>query len=51
MAHLPDRRLLDLAREEADRLMEQDPELKAPEHAALASLVARFFDRANADAA
>ena len=51
MAHLSDRRLLDLAREEADRLMEQDPELKAPEHAALASLVARFFDRANADAA
>ena len=49
MAHLSDRQLLDLARDEAGRLMEQDPELTAPEHAALASQVARFVDRAPAD--
>ena len=49
MAHLSDRRLLEMARDEAARLMEQDPELKAPEHAALAAQVARFVDQASAD--
>jgi hypothetical protein len=29
----------------------EDPELQAPEHAALSAQVARFFHRANADAA
>ena len=51
MAHLSDRRLLEMAREEAARLMEVDPELKAPEHAALAAQVARFVDQASADVA
>ena len=51
MAHLSDRRLLEMAREEAALLMEVDPELKAPEHAALAAQVARFVDQASADVA
>ena len=51
MAHLSDRRLLEMAREEAVRLIEVDPELKAPEHAALAAQVARFVDQATADVA
>ena len=51
MAHLSDRRLLEAAREEAALLMESDPELKAPEHAALAAQVARFVDQASADVA
>ena len=51
MAHLTDRPLLDLAREEASRLMKEDPELQAPEHTALSAQVARFFHRANADTA
>ena len=44
MAHLSDRQLLESAREEAAQVMEQDPELKAKKHAALASQVARFLD-------
>jgi ATP-dependent DNA helicase RecG len=51
MAHLSDRHLLEMAKEEATRLMELDPELKAPEHAALAAQVARFVDQAAADVA
>ena len=44
MAQLSDRQLLETARTEASRLMEEDPELSAPEHAALAAQVARFLD-------
>ena len=44
MAHLSDRELLESAREKAAQVMEQDPELKAKKHAALASQVARFLD-------
>ena len=44
MAHLSDRQLLESAREEAARVMEQDPQLKQKEHAELASHVARFLD-------
>jgi ATP-dependent DNA helicase RecG len=45
MAQLSDRELLSVAREEATRLMERDPELSAPEHSALATRVAHFLDQ------
>ena len=45
MARLSDRELLTVAREEASRLIEQDPELAAPEHAGLAKRITRFLDR------
>ena len=50
MAHLSDRQLLESAREEAAQVMEQDPELKASKHAALASQVARFLDAVSGEA-
>ena len=50
MAHLSDRQLLESAREEATKLMEQDPGLKAKKHAALASQVARFLDAVSDEA-
>ncbi|MCH8994919.1 MAG: ATP-dependent DNA helicase RecG [Chloroflexi bacterium] len=43
VASLLDTRLIELARSEAARLLEEDPELKKPEHAALAQEVARLF--------
>jgi ATP-dependent DNA helicase RecG len=49
MAQLSDRELLAAARKEATRLMEQDPELSAPEHAALAAQVTRFLDRVSGE--
>jgi ATP-dependent DNA helicase RecG len=51
MAHITDRELLELARNEATRLMEEDPELRAPDHAAIAAQVARFVDQASANVA
>ena len=51
MAHISDRELLELARNEAARLIEEDPGLKSPEHAAIAAQVARFVDQASATAA
>jgi ATP-dependent DNA helicase RecG len=45
MARLSDQELLTMAREEASRLIDQDPELNRPEHAPLAQQVARFLDR------
>jgi ATP-dependent DNA helicase RecG len=45
MARLSDRELLSMAREEASRLIDQDPQLALPEHAGLAGQVARFLDR------
>ncbi len=45
MARLSDRELLTIAREEANRLMEQDPDLEDHEHAGLAKQVGRFLDR------
>ena len=51
MAHITDRPLLEMARDEASRLMEEDPELKAPEHAVIKGQVARFFDQASAGVA
>ena len=50
MAHLSDRNLLELARDEASRLREQDPDLAAPEHAALAARVNRFLDQVSSEA-
>jgi ATP-dependent DNA helicase RecG len=46
MAQFSDRKLLDLARELATRIAAEDPELEAPQHAALAAQVARFLSRA-----
>ena len=51
MAHITDRELLEMARDEATKLMEDDPDLKAPDHAAIAAQVARFVDRASANVA
>ncbi|MEX0785634.1 MAG: ATP-dependent DNA helicase RecG, partial [Dehalococcoidia bacterium] len=44
VASLLDTRLIELARAEAARLLEEDPGLSRPEHAALAQVVARLFD-------
>ena len=43
MAQLSDRGLLELARTEAARIKDEDPELALPQHAALASQVARVL--------
>ena len=48
MAQFSDRGLLESARELATRISAEDPELKAPEHSALAAQVARFISRAAA---
>ena len=45
MARLSDRELLQTARQEAEALMEQDPDLEAPENAPLARQVGRFLNR------
>jgi hypothetical protein len=43
--------LLDLARSEATRLIEEDPELSSPDHLAIAAQVGRFVDQASANVA
>ena len=43
MAQLSDLRTLELAREEAKKLFERDPELRQPEHRLLARQVTRFW--------
>ena len=43
VASLLDTRLIELARSEAARLLEEDPDLSSPEHAALSQVVARLF--------
>ncbi len=50
MAHLSDRQLLESARDEATRVMQQDPELRSKKHAALAAQVARFLESVSAEA-
>ena len=45
MAQFSDRALLESARELAARIIAEDPDMKAPEHAALAAEVARFLGR------
>ena len=49
MAHISDRELLEMARNEAAKLMEEDPGLTSPEHALIAAQVARFVDHASAN--
>lgn len=49
MAQLSDRDLLDLARQEAMRIMEEDPYLEGASHAALAAQVARFMEQVSAE--
>jgi ATP-dependent DNA helicase RecG len=51
MAHLTDLELLEMARNEATKLMEGDPDLKQPDHAGIAAQVARFVDQASANVA
>ena len=50
MARFSDRGLLESARELTECLTSEDPDLSAPRHAALAAQVARFTNRADADA-
>jgi ATP-dependent DNA helicase RecG len=50
VASLFDTRLIELARREAERLLDRDPELSQPEHAALAAEVARMIETVTADA-
>ncbi len=50
MAQLSDRRLLEAARDEASRIMKEDPGLTAPVHAALAVQVQRFQERVSVEA-
>ena len=50
MAHITDLELLDKARSEATRLIEEDPELTESSHAAIAAQVARFVDQASSAA-
>lgn len=51
MAHITDRELLELARNEATMLIEKDPELKSPDHASISAQVARFVEQASANVA
>ncbi|MCH7511636.1 MAG: hypothetical protein IIB19_04630, partial [Chloroflexi bacterium] len=44
VASLLDTRLIELARAEATRLLEDDPDLAKPEHAQLARVVYRLFE-------
>ena len=50
VAQLSDVPLIELARAEAARLLESDPDLTRPEHAALAQEVARLWERVTAEA-
>ena len=49
MAQLSDRELLDLARKEANAIIEEDPTLGLEKHAALAGQMARFMERVSAE--
>ena len=49
MAQLSDRDLLDMARQEATRIMEADPGLVEVEHSPLAAQVARFTERVSGE--
>ena len=50
VARTSDRDLLQAARTEAARLLEEDPDLQAPDHAPLASAAARFMEAVGTDA-
>ena len=49
MAQLSDRELLDLARKEANAIIEEDPTLELEQHAPLAGQMARFMERVSAE--
>jgi ATP-dependent DNA helicase RecG len=49
MAQLSDRDLLDLARQEAMRIMEEDPDLELDRHAGLSAQVARFMQQVSGE--
>ena len=49
MAQLSDRDLLDQARQEAMKIMEEDPELEHDRHAGLAAQVARFMEQVSGE--
>ena len=49
MARLSDRDLLDLARGEASRIMDEDPEMAGEAYSALAAQVARFTERVSGE--
>ncbi len=49
MARLSDRDLLDLARQEATRIMEEDPDLESERHTGLAAQVARFMQQVSGE--
>ena len=49
MAQLSDRELLDLARKEANAIIEEDPALELEKHAPLAGQMARFMERVSAE--
>ncbi len=49
MAQLSDRDLLDQARQEAKKIMEDDPELAEAEHQALKAQIARFTERVSVE--
>ena len=45
VAKLTDTKLIELAKEEATRMLDEDPELERPEHAALREQVRKLWDR------
>ena len=49
MAQLSDRQMLETAREEAGRIIANDPDLSKPEHQPLAAQVARFMELVTAE--
>jgi ATP-dependent DNA helicase RecG len=49
LSSLVDARLIELSRREAEKIVEADPSLEAPEHAALASQVSAFWSRGEGD--
>ena len=49
MARLTDLPLIDLARREAARIFETDPDLSRPDHALLAARVADFWQTGSGD--
>ena len=49
MARLSDRDLLDQARQEAMKIMEEDPDLESDRHAGLAAQVARFMEQVSGE--
>ncbi|MGH9204077.1 MAG: helicase-related protein, partial [Vicinamibacterales bacterium] len=49
VAKLTDTKLIELAKEEATRILDEDPELERPEHAALREQVRKLWDRLSSE--